>query len=546
MKKQFLFVCLAIAGTLTCGGCTDFLTSDNPSAITDQYYNTLDGQQRLLTDIYSKYRTVYGTGQLQYYGTDMYMAVTESPDEKMFGGYDKSFNSTAGVVGPYWSTLYKIVQEGNTLLNRCTPEVAGDQYASITAQGRFLRALAYYYLVETFGPVPLLTEENTGVIEHAERTSEKDVYAFMVSELGDIVDVLPARPAESGRLCNAAVLQLQGKVLLTRAYKEFAEPGDFEAAAKCFDRIIDDPEQNFHLLESYADVFAEENQGNAEVIWAIQYGTDKNYLGSGNPQHLLFGFNIVALRPDLFDKVQKDYSAMQRGYWIIPQVHEWFTDPALDARYDATFKREFYVNNAASEHYGELGLYFPRWNDVSGDDKGALECYPYKDGDTYNWYPNSTALTILQSGSDFMPIVQKFKESNIDWGGAGTREDIVMRVGDTYLLSAEAWLGAGDATKALLRINDLRMRAASDASRREEMKLDAVDLDVILDERGRELLGEHDRWFDLKRTGKLIERAYRYNPFVSYYDNLNENHLVRPIPQDERNKVDGLTQNEGY
>ena len=87
---------------------------------------------------------------------------------------------------------------------------------------------------------------------------------------------------------------------------------------------------------------------------------------------------------------------------------------------------------------------------------------------------------------------------------------------------------------------------AADASRREEMKLDAVDLDVILDERGRELLGEHDRWFDLKRTGKLIERAYRYNPFVSYYDNLNENHLVRPIPQDERNKVDGLTQNEGY
>ena len=218
----------------------------------------------------------------------------------------------------------------------------------------------------------------------------------------------------------------------------------------------------------------------------------------------------------------------------------------LDSRYDVTFKREFYVNNAASEHYGELGLYFPRWNDDSGDDKGALECYPYKDGDTYNWYPNSTALTILQTGSDFMPIVQKFKESNIDWNGPGTREDIVMRVGDTYLLSAEAWLGAGDETKALTRINDLRMRAASDPARREEMKLAEVDLDVILDERGRELLGEHDRWFDLKRTGKLIERAYQYNPFVPYYNNLNENHLVRPIPQDERNKVAGLTQNAGY
>ena len=47
-------------------------------------------------------------------------------------------------------------------------------------------------------------------------------------------------------------------------------------------------------------------------------------------------------------------------------------------------------------------------------------------------------------------------------------------------------------------------------------------------------------------TQTLLTRVPAYNPFVVKYDNLNKNHLVRPIPQDERNKVDGLSQNEGY
>lgn len=67
-----------------------------------------------------------------------------------------------------------------------------------------------------------------------------------------------------------------------------------------------------------------------------------------------------------------------------------------------------------------------------------------------------------------------------------------------------------------------------------------------MDERARELLGDHDRWFDLKRTNTLLTRVKEYNPFVAAYDNLNENHLVRPIPQDEINKIKGLGQNTGY
>jgi len=78
------------------------------------------------------------------------------------------------------------------------------------------------------------------------------------------------------------------------------------------------------------------------------------------------------------------------------------------------------------------------------------------------------------------------------------------------------------------------------------MNLSTITLDVIMDERARELLGEHDRWFDLKRSGLLIARTLDYNILTAKYNNLNTNHLLRPIPQDERNKVKGLDQNPGY
>ena len=188
VKEQIKY--LALLAICLLSGCSDFLDSYNPSAVTDDFYNTKEGQQKLLTDINARYRNVFNTGELQYYGTDIYMAISEEPAERMFNGYDKTFNSTAPIVGDYWKVLYKIVQESNILLNRCTPDIAGSDYTSLTAQARFFRAMAYYYLVETFGPVPLLTEENTSVIQQAERTGEQAIYTFIITELNDIKDKL--------------------------------------------------------------------------------------------------------------------------------------------------------------------------------------------------------------------------------------------------------------------------------------------------------------------------------------------------------------------
>jgi starch-binding outer membrane protein, SusD/RagB family len=93
----------------------------------------------------------------------------------------------------------------------------------------------------------------------------------------------------------------------------------------------------------------------------------------------------------------------------------------------------------------------------------------------------------------------------------------------------------------------IRTRAAKAGKAAEmQVKPEQVTLDFILDERAREFAGEQMRWFDLKRTGKLLERVKAYNPDAT---GIQPYHLVRPIPRAQLDAVsnrDVFTQNPGY
>ena len=79
-----------------------------------------------------------------------------------------------------------------------------------------------------------------------------------------------------------------------------------------------------------------------------------------------------------------------------------------------------------------------------------------------------------------------------------------------------------------------------------EVGVDKMTIDFILEERAREYCGEFMRWFDLKRTGKLVEYVKAHNPDIPL---IQPHHAWRPIPQmflDSILNPDEFGQNEGY
>jgi hypothetical protein len=116
-----------------------------------------------------------------------------------------------------------------------------------------------------------------------------------------------------------------------------------------------------------------------------------------------------------------------------------------------------------------------------------------------------------------------------------------------YFIAAEAMLQTNK-QEAVDLMNEFLMKRAI-PGKENDMKITESELtiDFILDERARELCGEQIRWFDLKRTKKLVEYVKLHN--MDAKDNIQEYHMLRPIPQNQLDAVtnkDEFTQNPGY
>ncbi|RZK87039.1 MAG: RagB/SusD family nutrient uptake outer membrane protein, partial [Hymenobacter sp.] len=155
-----------------------------------------------------------------------------------------------------------------------------------------------------------------------------------------------------------------------------------------------------------------------------------------------------------------------------------------------------------------------------------------------------------------LPFAKKFREANVPYSddNKGVRDTYVFRLAETYLIASEAYLKAGDMAKAVQYYNVIRTRAgktgtnpATNLAYKDELKATSITIDNILDERARELFGEELRWYELKRTGKLLERGKLYNKELAKFNRLQSFNLLRPIPQTQIDLNRGdFPQNPGY
>lgn len=566
MKKIFLYTTIASMMLGLTTSCDSFLEEENLSNInSDEYFSESTGYESLVAASYASLRSIWRLEPWLFcLGVDTY---TRGESELVSGSYGNrdvysselneyaTLDAENSYVSSFYTNVYYGIQVCNTAIAK-GQAVSGMNAATLAqriAEVRFLRAYYYYLLVEQFGDVAIVTDEIRTAVTDFPRNSEQEVYSFIISELTEIVNVLPATQSNYGRITQGAVKHLLSLVYLTRGYKSYGQKSDFSTAATLADEVINSG--TYKLLDTFAEVFTPGNEENKEIIFSVQF--DPTSLGSqygGNGQQSLFGFELWNKVTGGFENGNITYGWKKNQFMCTQFLYSLY-NTNVDSRYEDTFKSVFYATQAAEDiglKVGDLRLYFPTYDQ------------PFTEADSLAFMAqNPNAIIITKEfwkqdienmgGRGMSPMVWKFYDPESSWPGnntnyTGTRDIFLFRLADTYLMAAEAYLMSGNAATAAQRINAVRERAAKEGYK-SAMDITASDvtIDFILDERGRELVGEYKRWMDLKRTGKLIERTLKYNKLTAKINKMDNHILVRPIPQSVIDQSNGtVTQNPGY
>ncbi|OIN59004.1 RagB/SusD family nutrient uptake outer membrane protein [Arsenicibacter rosenii] len=564
MKLNHISKSLKIFGLATLllasQSCKDVLKEEVVSGIGNDYINTTKGFNDALNAAYSTLRYYYGTQQgltMTEYGTDIY-ATGADGGYKGFHFYDGQLNPTVDYLINTWDELYRGINTCNAIIGRA-PNVAGvaDATKKIrVAEAKFLRAHYYYLLLMQWGGVDLRLTETLVPTKDTKRASEAEMYAAIIKDLNEAITDLEAKAQSTdyGRATKPAAETLLAKVYLAKAYSTSKASDDFSKAAALCKSVTTN--YGYKLLDDFASVFDENNQLNSEVVFAVQYTSDPltnltNNTGSvngGNNLHLFFGMQYdvqPGMKRDVF--YGRPFKRLRPTAYLLNTV---FADRVNDSRYKKTFRDTWLSNNPGS------------YNSAAFDDSKTRVTFAA--GDTAIFIPGVEwtkaqraakkyqVLVPSQYNEALFPTLTKFfdtKRPDLTYE-AGSRDYFVFRLADVYLMLAEASVGAGATADAVTAINAVRYRAGW-PGKKDNMLVTTATLDLIMEERARELAGEQSRWIDLKRWGKLVERVKLYNPQAAV--NIKDFHVLRPIPQTQIDRSakgsDGksvFAQNTGY
>lgn len=530
MKKNLLAIFFA---ALALTSCKDFLEEENRQSLTgNEIFKDPASFDQLVAETYYRARWATSTYDVDQLGTDIYTrgGIVAGIDELNDYVNLRPFN---GSVISSWNNNYGLIAAANAAIDR-SAEITGLTDA-VKARGlgeaKFFRAYGYFNLVEQFGAVPLIVNEVRTAQTDLTRSDEGQVYTQILKDLDDALAGVEESPALYGRVSKDAVRHLKSKVLLTRGYKSFKGASDFTDAAALAEAVI----SKHPLAADFGSFFTKAGQRNPEVVFAILYGSNPVTRREGNSRHLLFKFSY-----DVYPGMTRS-TLYHRGLGPAPTPFFYTLFEEGDKREAATIRRTLLAELADAVRgvkVGDTVIHFPKtaWS----AQVIATKKYTVVNPGSY-FTPNGT--TQIQ-----YPMFRKFDDAGVPYTNPGInpegeRDAVIMRGGEARLIAAEAYLNAGDKAKAAAHINALRTRAGLSKM----YTADEVTLDVILDEGAKELAGEVSRWMDLKRTGKLMERAVAHNPHVALNKALKEFHLLRPIPNSEIDASGGtLDQNAGY
>lgn len=602
--KKFQLTIIACF-TFIAFGCESILEEHPQSQIVPSLFNTSAGVLGGIAGVYNDIRSQWGTEgfsiEMQA-GTDEYIQGSSSgggPAHTYNGLNGTNFGSAWGIAFTDINTLNGVLKFGQELKD---PETVKKQYL---AQAKFLRGFWYFYLVQTWGDVPLHTEFITSASQSAKRDPASEVYNQIIKDFTEAAADLPNTPTAPflGKAATKPVAKFfLAKALLTRGWLTNNQ-ADFVESAKISSEIIAEKgTYGLDLWQDFGDAYLPANDYGKETMFVSDHSNDAKFgyytvgggASGGAAQNLtpwftnwnypsLSGVNSYINAAGLL--VNSGPSGMVRDALygrpysrIRPNSHKWTSGENAGKNYildqafvkrdiDSRFSNSFYTVYIANTTSSYTATTANNSRGVGNTLRPGLDTVVWITDFEVPGAPQFIGSQPFKGivvppslwKNDIFPALKKFMDPSrgSNFNDPSTRPVVLTRFSEVYLIGAEAYLQAGDKGKAAELLNVIRQRAAfrktntaaQNTAAAEAMKITANDvtIDFILDERTRELHGEWMRRDDLVRTKSLVRRIKAWNPEAAPF--IKDFHVLRPIPQSQIDRtVEGpkFPQNTGY
>lgn len=534
--KTLVFLILFLQ--LGCG--KDLLVEDSPSIIlADNLYRDKAGFDAGLNGLYDEVRrSRSGTALNQinimmttpaYIGVDnAYGLYAGTNQEGIFNDWGALNNPDQLIYRQEWEWLYETINAANTIVTRAeNPDVAWteDDKNKTLAEARAIRAWCYRHLTFLWGDVPLTLEESTGsnIRTDWERTPLAEVRDAMEADWLFAEQYLEENSANQGKILKGTVQHYLAELYLAEGENDKAKEYALKVTTNTNYALIterygvDAASPGTPFTDMFLDGNSNRNEGNTEALWVMQ--AEMNVVG-GEPHNLMrrywvnryYSLQVDGKNPFLISEENGGRGLGRFGptKWALSIYPE-----GDDRGSDFAWRFSYKINNPQGVPAGyQLGDIY--YLDRSSDEKINNPNWP----STRKW----------DYASPIDPAIDR-----------AYNDQVYLRSADTYLLLAEAYFKLGDLASAAATINELRARANAP-----EIAAGDVTLDLILDERSRELFSEEERRYTLLRTGKFLERVRAHNVLAK--NKVTERDVLLPIPQSviEANLTSKMPQNPGY
>lgn len=513
MKKIILLISFAVLVFTSC--LTEKSFTKYPQ---DQYFNDAEEAMLFMLGAHSKVRslvTSYEYMFLNMFTTDDVDYAANSPAYKEFAGL--TYSEDNSLVKYVWAGYYAVIEQCNILIDKLENDVniAETYTPQMCAEARFLRAWAYFNLVQLWGNVPLvtipvysLTNDNV----QPSRTAKERIYSQIIADLDfaqkNIPDNIGKFTSVHGNSYPFIVNKGAVTLLMAKTYQLM--------------QMWDEVEETlvvFYDGESFNDIYG-----------------------------LATEFNHV------YDVRYKDAVGRER-----------------EVLYEIWSRSEEGLNNNCQRYIAPTVLLGLSGEPITGTSTGSQVCLPtYSLMKNYDGAKDKRYLQGFQFVNGGRPHFMKGYDVLATQYTLGASNVCLLRTADAYLTLAEAYYHKGANAKAIELVNVVRSRAGLDnldASLSGENLMMAIML-----ERRLEFAGEGAyRLYDLRRTGTYVTSMLEFNdlnkvnsnvqfvcpatgklypattaPFYRLHRAVEDKHVLFPIPFQERIANTNLSQNIGW